>query len=166
MRASTADEVKTLRTITRHITLVQASMQAVILELNYRSLVHDESKYRDDEFSGFARINGIARTYKYGSDAYMSLMEKERPTIDLHYSRNSHHPEFFDHPSSMGLFGLIEMVCDWRAAWQVYDSEKPEDERMTWQDSMKVNRKRFTEFTEAQWFVIEEIADFLEMTFL
>ena len=38
----------------------------------------------------------------------------------MHYSRNSHHPEFYGERgiAGMDLFDLVEMLCDWMAAAQ------------------------------------------------
>jgi hypothetical protein len=155
------DETKTLKSIVHHRIWVRAGLQAIIHELEKRALLHDESKFRDDEFVGFARINHIARDHKYGSDEYRQSLKDEKPTIDLHYSRNSHHPQFHDEVRHMGLFDLIEMVCDWHAAWAVYESCKSPGKRMSWPENLGVNLARFDGFTDAQSYVISEIATWL-----
>ena len=155
------NQIETLNTFVHHRLCVQTSLQKIVHELERRQLIHDESKFRADEFEGFSRINAIARQYKYGSQQYRDALKKEKPTIKLHFSRNPHHPEYHASPDEMGLFDLIEMVCDWYAAYQVYESAKPLDQRVSWRESMQVNRDRFTEFTDGQWFVINHISDYL-----
>ena len=53
----TSEEAKTITTINRHITLVQKNMLMICQELERRANEHDQSKYREDEFSGFVQIN-------------------------------------------------------------------------------------------------------------
>lgn len=59
------------------------------------------------------------RGLTYGSPEYKAELDKMRPTIDLHYKRNSHHPEHYANGiDGMCLLDLVEMLCDWRAATQ------------------------------------------------
>src|SRR5688500_11853943 len=111
-----SDKIALIRTMYVHISQVRANLQRITHDLERRSLIHDESKFSADEFDGFARINKIARENAYGSEAYISSMRQESPTIDLHYSRNSHHPEHWPY-QEMSWLDLIEMVCDWRSAY-------------------------------------------------
>jgi hypothetical protein len=97
----------------------------------------------DHEFAGFARINAIARVHKFGSEEYKASMQQEKATINLHFSRNSHHPErpkligeaaestrgladdatyWSAHTEArMTFLDVIEMVCDWWGARKGYD---------------------------------------------
>lgn len=87
------------------------------LALLWRALIHDLSKYRWDEAKAFAETIDQLRTTTYGTPDYEELKAQIKPTIELHYSRNRHHPEF--HPggfAEMTRVDKIEMVADWGAA--------------------------------------------------
>jgi hypothetical protein len=161
------DQIRTLNTIVHHRLQVQSAIQRVTQTLERRALVHDESKFREDEFAGFSRINATAREHPYGSEEYRASLKAEKPTIQLHYSRNSHHPEHWqgphDSPQGMGLFDLIEMTCDWWAAWKVYDGQREESKRSTWMENVAKQRDRFAQALSAeQWFVVGQVAALLE----
>src|SRR5574338_329359 len=154
-----------------HRIMVQAALLRVIHNLERRSLVHDASKFEEEEFEGFARINRVAREHPYGSDEYRASLKAEKPTIQRHYVGNSHHPEHWDAPdhnvgtTMMGLFDLIEMVCDWWAAWKVYDGQRPPDQRSSWMEKVDTQRKRFLEtgvLSKEQWFVVDHMAHLLQ----
>lgn len=161
----TEEKIQVLNTMVHHRLMVQDALLRVIQNLERRSLVHDASKFQEDEFAGFARINRVARVHPYGSDEYRASLKAEKPVIELHYSRNSHHPEAHQEPGEMGLLDLIEMACDWHAAWKVYDGQRPADQRSTWMENIEKQRKRFLEpgtLSKEQWFVVEEMAFVLE----
>ena len=159
------DKIQLLATIEQHRTEVRAALNTVVQDLSRRTLVHDVSKYKEDELEGFARISKVAREHVYGSEEYIAAMKQEKGTIELHYSRNSHHPEFYKENSwDMPLLDLIEMVCDWRAAWKVYESYKSADKRATWTANMEKQRVRFFEkgiLNRVQWYVVEQVAALL-----
>lgn len=165
----TEEKVQLLNTMCHHRVEVQAALQVLIHALERRSLVHDVSKFGADEFEGFSRINRVAREHAYGSDEYRAALKPEKPTITLHFSRNRHHPEYFTHPvdgcfasSGMRLLDLVEMVCDWHAAWRVYEGQRTPDKRCSWKENLEKQRARFADLTDAQWFVIDEVAALLE----
>lgn len=169
-----ADQIRTLNTIVHHRLRVQQALQKVTQALERRALVHDESKFREDEFEGFSRINATARQFPYGSEEYRASLKAEKPTIDLHYARNDHHPEFYLHPdfgnyasdaNGMGLLAVIECVCDWWAAWKVYDGQRAPEQRSSWKENLEKQRIRFKEagrLSEAQWWAVEQVAALLE----
>jgi Family of unknown function (DUF5662) len=163
------DLFKTLATIAQHRAYVASAMQWMADVLRHRASVHDLSKYRPDELEGFARINRAAREHPYGSAEYRASLKQEKPTIALHYDRNDHHPEHWerpDHnigPGMMGVFALLEMVCDWWAAWKVYETHRKPEDRASWQDNLERQRARFGETLASwQWHVIEDVAPLLE----
>jgi hypothetical protein len=87
------------------------------LELVKRALLHDLSKYRRDEAQGFARTIHRLGSTPYGTDAYKELLREIKPSIQRHYSRNRHHPEWHaDGYEGMSRIDRIEMVADWGAA--------------------------------------------------
>lgn len=151
------DAVRALATIARHRDLVRANVQRLTQELERRAIVHDASKLSVDEVEGFVRINAAARAHPYGSPEYVASMDSEKGPggcITLHYARNSHHPEHHDCAAKMGFLDIIEMVLDWKAASDGYG-------KMTLRGSLPVHRGRFM-FTTAQWWLIEQVVDFIE----
>lgn len=161
-----------LRSFTRHIGFVRLAITMVAQELERRALVHDLSKMLDDEFAGFSRINAAARVNKFGSPEYAEGMKRERPTIDLHFSRNSHHPE---RPTLLAVAGtpllaaemgvgenemtfldVIEMVCDWWGARKGYDDPR------SWKDSVELNLSQKGKYlSPEQTWLARQVADFL-----
>lgn len=164
-----------LRSYSRHRDYVRAALSRVVDELNQRAIVHDASKMMDDEFAGFSRINAAARINKFGSPEYKDGMKRERSTIDLHFSRNSHHPERpsliagienepDDHryfkakaEADMTFLDVIEMVCDWWGARKGYDDPR------SWADTVKLNFESKGQYlsSEQRW-LAEQVATFLE----
>lgn len=153
-----------IRSIFRHVSYVKAAIESVTFTLLNRASVHDLSKLSDEEFAGFARINKHARVHKFGSPEYSEGMRQERETIDLHFSRNRHHPEYFAEGrmafDQMTFIDVIEMVCDWWGAHKGYDSKKP------WLESVKLNidhKGKHLSF-EQKW-LAWQVAHYLNDTF-
>lgn len=168
-----------LRSYSRHRDYVRLALLFVIQSLERRALEHDASKMLDDEFSGFARINAIARVNKFGSPEYAESMQQERATIDLHFSRNSHHPE---RPRLLGeaaeterglpddatywqardgaamtFLDVVEMVCDWWGARKGYGDTR------SWQESVELNFKSKGKYLSSeQLWLAREVAVFLD----
>lgn len=170
------DGVQLLRSYLLHCRYVRRGIGRVERALAERADCHDDSKLMADEFAGFSRINKAARQHPYGSDEYRAGLKQEKPTIDLHYTRNSHHPEFHgtdakqptetEHRTTidtgrhladtMTFLDLIEMVCDWRGAYLAYGSQG------TWAENMERQKSRYNGwFTGPQWWLIEQVSDFL-----
>lgn len=167
-----------LRSFLAHRQYVVEALGLVTTDLTRRGVVHDLSKLKDDEFAGFSRINAAARIHKFGSPEYAEGMKRERATIDLHFSRNSHHPE---RPKLMGeaaererglpddatywaahgaaymtFLDVIEMVCDWWAARKGYGDTRP------WVESVKMNLDQKGKHLDAhQLWLAQEVAAFL-----
>lgn len=161
------DGIELLRSQTHHVRAVQCNLGRVIRELQRRRDEHDLSKMTPEEFPGFARINGVARNCEYGSDEYRSSLDAERGTIDRHCQHNDHHPEYHEmralglSAEAMPFLAIIEMVCDWRGAWEAYGK------RTTWRASMEVQRQRFLDcdmrrLSDEQWWLVEQVAQFLD----
>lgn len=137
------EQTKVLLTLTRHQRLVSHFLRRLARELEARADVHDLSKLQFDEFEGFVRINQVARKHPYGSPEYMQSLKDEQPTLDLHFSRNRHHPEY--HPNGVGdmdFIDFVEMVCDWAAASKTYGTTEIDN-------VLEVQRVRF-ELSEGQ----------------
>jgi hypothetical protein len=156
------DGIQLLRTIAAHRDYVRRGMQLLTHALERRALAHDLSKLSPDEFAGFSRINKAAREHPYGSPEYRAGLKAEKPTIALHYSRNSHHPEFWAtdqfqaDAAGMGFLDLIEMVIDWRSAYLTYGSQG------TWDENMARQIERYREqFSSAQWWLVNQVSAWL-----
>lgn len=172
------DAIGLLRSFIAHRAYLAEGIGLVVADLDRRVTVHDLSKLKTDEFAGFSRINAAARIHKFGSPEYIDGMKREKATIDLHFSRNSHHPE---RPKLMGaaaeaerglpddatywaahtaarmtFLDVIEMVCDWWAARKGYDDPR------SWPESVKLNidAKKKHLSSEQQW-LATEVAEFL-----
>ena len=100
---------------------------------------------------------------EYGSDEYKAEMAKimeNNNCFELHSERNDHHPEFHENAYSgttvdiMGLFPIIEMVCDWAGAHLAYGNESD------WFESVSYNIDRY-QFSTAQKWAINEVAKLL-----
>lgn len=180
MEFTPSDAFGLLRSYSRHRDYVRLALTRIAHALEDRAIEHDASKMLDDEFAGFARINAIARVNKFGSPEYKESMKQERATIDLHFSRNSHHPE---RPKLLGLaaeerrgladdatywaayyagrmtfLDVIEMVCDWWGARRGYD-----DSRMSWPESVAMNLESKGKYlSDEQKWLVREVAEMLE----
>ena len=169
------DKFGLLRSYLAHRAYLADAMGRVASELTSRAHVHDLSKLKDDEFEGFSRINAAARVNKFGSPEYAAGMRQERPTIDLHFSRNRHHPErprlignaaevarglpddatYWEarDGAEMTFLDVIEMVCDWWAARKGYGDSRP------WLDSVALNLEQKGKYlTDAQTWLARDVA--------
>lgn len=172
------DAIGLLRSFTAHRAYLGEAVGLVVAALERRAAVHDLSKLKADEFAGFSRINAAARVHKFGSPEYSAGMDRERPTIDLHFSRNRHHPErpglvgeaaeekrglpddftYFSakDAAAMTFLDVIEMVCDWWAARKGYDDPGP------WLESVELNFKAKGKYlSEEQLWLARSVAAFL-----
>ena len=159
------DAINLLRSYSRHRDFVRVALRRVENALAERAIAHDASKLLDDEFGGFSRINKAARVQKFGSPEYVEGMRRERSVIDLHFKRNSHHPECEQlnaHPiepvsSRPSTFlDVIEMVCDWWGAAKGYDDPR------TWHESSQLNLATKGKYlTPEQRWLAEQVVAFL-----
>lgn len=179
MTDDTRDALGLLRSYLRHRMFVAEGVALVAEALHRRATVHDASKLLDDEFHGFTRINAAARVEKFGSPEYDEGMARERGTINLHFSRNRHHPErprvlgeaaetargLPDDATSWGahtaaqmtFLDVTEMVCDWWGAWKAYDDPRP------WAESVALNlESKGAYLTDAQRWLADSVAAFLQ----
>lgn len=144
-----------LARIMRHIELVRISLEKISQEFRIRGMKHDLSKFRRDEFQGFCRIGAAVEDHPYPSEEYFQAMKDNEEVVNLHKKRNSHHPEFHEEPASMNWLDIIEMVVDWRAAWEAYGSD------ISWNSNIFDQLERF-EFTPEQEWLIREVAWWLQ----
>jgi hypothetical protein len=123
-----------------HIEAVQDWLYIALGMLQVRATKHDASKLREPEMSGFMAMMADARLkdLTYGSEEYRKVLAEHEGTVNLHYSRNDHHPEywaiadpgdemaqpFYDKTLAangyamrqMNLIALLEMLADWMAS--------------------------------------------------
>lgn len=168
-----------LRSFLAHRAYLAEAHGLLSAELQRRAAVHDLSKLKDDEFHGFCRINTAARIQKFGSPEYQAGIDAERSVVDLHYLRNSHHPErpklagkaaeerrglpddatYWEahQDARLTFIDVIEMVCDWYAAWKGYGDER------SWAQSSLLNlEKKGPLLSAEQRWLAEEVIVFLE----
>lgn len=122
------------------------------LELIWRALRHDLSKYRWSEAQAFAATIDRLRTTKYDSPGYKDLLATIKPAIDLHYKRNRHHPEHWPNGiADMTHIDRIEMIADWGAAVRRHEDEgKTNAQKLDSSISANAKRFRYDEDTEAE----------------
>ncbi len=152
--AELSQETKTIATIMRHTRIIQFLLRSLAANLERRSDLHDLSKWSLDELEGFVEINYILRNYEFGSQEYKDSL-KDNKAIDLHFSRNRHHPEY--HPngvSDMSLIDFIELVVDWRAANMSYGD-------ISWKKSVDIQIDRF-KLAPEQIYLVKMISDTIE----
>jgi hypothetical protein len=173
-----SDAFGLIRSFLAHRSYLAEAHGLIGAELERRATVHDLSKLKDDEFSGFSRINAAARIHKFGSPEYQAGIDAERSVVDLHYLRNSHHPErpklagqlaeehrglpddatYWEahHAARLTFLDVIEMACDWFAAWKGYGDQRP------WLESAALNlEKKGEHLSAAQRWLAEEVVEFL-----
>lgn len=111
----------------RHIELVQLNLLSMTglyglnqLELESRAFLHDKSKYDALEMPGYTWL-----TWQYhckSKNTEFTPTEEIRKLInqsmELHRSRNRHHPEAHSNTDAMTTLDTVEMVCDWHAISQ------------------------------------------------
>lgn len=140
------EETKTLVTILRHVGIVRRNIKHFSQALDKRADVHDISKLSLEEFRGFVEVNQIARQHPFGSKEYKESL-KDNDVIDLHFSRNSHHPEFYPNGiDDMSLLDVIEMICDWKAASETYG-------QTSFTDALVIQADRFKLDDKQQWLI-------------
>ena len=149
---------KTIAKIVRHIACVQRAVLCVTDALKERALVHDRSKFNEDELKGYLRFEEMPEGLTYGSQEYKDAMAKVMEgnnCFELHSERNDHHPEYYDDVRNMRLIALIEMVCDWAGAHLAYGNKGD------WKQSVVDNLERYGFDHTRQWICLE-VADLLE----
>ncbi len=104
----------------RHMAEVRSRLEVFVVEMLRRGRVHDASKFSPEEKPAFDEAIPAIQGLTYGSPEYLAVVARVRPALAVHYSRNSHHPEFYGAKgiAGMDLFDVVEMLCDWMAAAQ------------------------------------------------
>ena len=107
----------------KHIKRVSQLMTEAASELIRRANVHDNSKLESPEKELFDEFTPKLKDSTYGSDEYKEFLKGLKVALDSHYSKNSHHPEFYSNGiNGMDLFDIIELFFDWKAAGERHDN--------------------------------------------
>lgn len=103
--------------VIKHKFWVMLYICSFCLKMLWRGFIHDKSKFRLDEGCGYGKTIGKLCHVEYGSKENQKLLEESKTSRQLHYSRNSHHPEHYPYGiEGMSLEDFVEMFCDWKAA--------------------------------------------------
>ena len=145
--------IVTQNRIQAHRETVRTFMNVLADQIRHRGEMHDRSKLQPDEFDSQVRINIAGLQYEYGSPEMLEVLREEKEGIELHYKRNSHHPEYHYDIKRMNFLDIIEMVIDWKAAALAYGGQD-------YRKNLPSMRERF-EFTDSQWWLIEQVVAFL-----
>lgn len=104
--------------IEKHRRNVRYYMDEMMSNLTERMCDHDKSKLQPPEKEMFDKSIPQLKELEYGTPEYKQALEDMGPGLAHHYENNSHHPEHFDNGIwGMSLLDLVEMFCDWRAAF-------------------------------------------------
>jgi hypothetical protein len=112
-------------------------------ELIERAVVHDASKFGDEEripyvwLTEYHRCRRSGETFEYPE----GVADRVKLAIRHHVTSNRHHPEFHADPNDMSDVDLIEMVCDWTAMAQEFG----EGSARGWADKVIGHRIPFNE---------------------
>ncbi len=122
----------------KHIKRVGFYLKKCRVEIAKRAKKHDYDKIHNKiEKKLFDEYTPKLKNCTYGSDEYKTFLKGLKEGLDIHYSNNRHHPEFFENGiQGMNLIDLLEMICDWKAA-----SERHNDGDIY--KSLEINQKRF-----------------------
>ena len=108
---------------TKHILRVRDLLMEFREILQQRGINHDDSKLKNPEKSGFDEMTEKLKSSTYGSDEYKQMLKDLQPTLDHHYSNNSHHPEYYPNGiDDMDLFDIFEMFADWKSATERHEN--------------------------------------------
>ena len=156
-RRKEMEMIETVKKNHKHIGEVQGALLHVIDELRTRAFCHDDSKFKEDELTGYARFEDMPEGLEYGSDEYKAAMAKVMEGNDcfkLHSQRNDHHPEHFENVEQMRFQQIIEMVSDWAGAYLAYGNTGG------WHKSVEINIEKYPFMPEQKW-LIRDVSLFL-----
>ena len=129
-----------------HIDRVRDFIVIVILNLQARSRVHDQSKLMEPELSAFDIATPKLADLEYGSDEYKQSLRELGPALQHHFEHNDHHPEHYENGiNGMSLMALMEMLCDWRAASERVKQRTDDPDKVnTFEAGLEHNFERFS----------------------
>jgi len=145
------DDLIALIEMVEHVSMVKSNIYTIESDLTRRAIIHDLSKYDLVEFEDFVELKKISRKHPYGSVEYDESL-KDNQAIAHHFANNSHHPEYYPNGiEDMSLGDIIEMVCDWRATWELRTRKKRT--AITWEEGMKKQTERFKLQEKHLWLI-------------
>ena len=115
------------------------------IALAHRCANHDESKLGPEEMQEFLQLPKEGLNMKF---ADMPLSENISNLIKIHWNNNRQHPEHFDDYHEMTEIDVMEMVCDWYARSQQYQTNFKEFV----QTRQKMRFKFDKEFFDVVWY--------------
>jgi len=148
--------MKTLLKMLRHKAIINKNFELFIGKVKERQAMHDASKFQQDEFDGFAELDSEEVFKLYGTEEYKKRIADNKG-IELHYKRNSHHPEFYlgkhkleeELIDAMSFTDILEMVIDWKSASETYGTD--------FEKSLSISKERFLP-SPYTWHMIQLIA--------
>lgn len=99
--------------------LIKKNKEDLANELIRRAIVHDNSKFNENEATLLASI--ISK--KALTDPLINIGKDEKEIVKKHWKNNRHHPEYFENVEDMTELDIIEMVCDWNARSMQYKTD-------------------------------------------
>lgn len=101
----------------KHIQSVREGLYRIILELDRRMQLHDQSKLESPEQEIYGEFADELGKTEYGTPEYAELLKKVQPALDHHYAKNRHHPQHHANGvNDMNLVDIMEMLIDWKCS--------------------------------------------------
>lgn len=107
--------MNTEKYILEHKNRVNNWLLSFAFELLKRGGGHDNSKLQEPEISGWKQMDQEPR-YNYGTKEYFDKLNKYHWLMEEHWSKNRHHPEYWEinkDDKSRDLIDILEMLADW-----------------------------------------------------
>ena len=105
-----SQRVETEKYIRAHIQRVQNWLSHFSRQLYIRGNNHDASKLQSPEIEGWSQMD-LEPRYPYGSPEYEDKKRRYEWLFHAHYSRNRHHPEYFDiHDNKTFEMDLMDLI--------------------------------------------------------
>ena len=115
------EKLKYCIVLRNHIKDIQEILNKLSFKLINRGKEHDDSKFKDPEFSEFSQTVEMDSLIEYGSEEHKNKQKKLEGVINLHHYNNTHHPEHWENGiEDMTLLDLLEMITDWSVASKKY----------------------------------------------
>ena len=93
----------------KHIEKVRKYIRIITDKLTTRGVKHDAEKLDSPEVEIFAEHTDCLKDLEYDSPEYRAHLAAMKVALEHHYANCRHHPEHYQN-------GIIEMLCDWKAA--------------------------------------------------
>jgi hypothetical protein len=100
---------------------------AMGLQIAQRAILHDQSKLQEPEYVPYVwRINRTL--WKKTNSPHLRWLESQtldqaiQDAVRHHVTHNRHHPEWHMDADDMSVIDIIEMVCDWYAMSQEFNT--------------------------------------------